>query len=86
MSYQGTLHKAADTIEPRMQRAFFKSVRTMREKIDIEALAIAIEEKIIAKALKAIGENKVAETLDPLGGITRDAFIKGGKAAARVLK
>jgi len=85
MSYQDTMHKAAGTIEPRMHRAFFKSVRTMQKNIDIEALALAIGEGNIAKALKASGESEVAKTFDPLGGITRDAFIKGGKAAAKVL-
>ena len=86
MSFQGSLHKASNTIEPRAKRAFMKSVKQMRENIDLEALAIAIQEKNIAKALKAAGEDKVPETLDPLGGITRDTFIKGGKVAAKVLK
>lgn len=76
------LHKEADRFEPRFRRAFIKSMDKVKSQIPLVRLSDLLAKKDVHHASE-IADDLVEAALEPLTGIVRDAFMKGGKLTGR---
>jgi len=78
------IHAAANGAERRLIRAFRVAAARARAHVKLVALADAIAAGDFLRAERAAGIRPEA-TNAPLGAITRDAFLRGGKEGALVV-
>lgn len=72
----------ASKFEPRLARAFVKSVRTLRDRFDRPALERALRAKNKRAALACVpDEATIRDALTPVAAIIADAVRAGGKLA-----
>ena len=68
--------------EPRLARAFVKSMRTLRDRFDRPALERALRAKNKRAALECVPDDaSIRDALVPVAAILRDAVMAGGKLA-----
>ena len=79
------VHKAADNIEPRVARAFERSVERMRSTVSINELAMALSAGDVKRAERLLTVQAVEDALSPVGTIVRDAVLRGGRIGAEIL-
>jgi len=77
------VHVQADRIEPRLERATLKAFDRMSSRVPVQALAEAIDARDLRTAARIIEEIAIEDALKPTDDILSDAFVKGGKVAAR---
>ena len=73
------VHKAADVFEPRLERQVVRAFKKQQNKVDIDALALALskgDEESVFKMLKLDG---FQDELTPLVKTKMDAFQRGGR-------
>ena len=80
-----TLTDASDRREPRFRRAFVKAMKQIRASISMQELIRILETKNLQKAIQFVDGIDFESPLGPLKGISKDAFIKGGRSGAKVL-
>ena len=76
------IHDVADVLEPRIERAYLKTIRTLRSRISINALAMLIAEKNPETGAVLLSETDVTDTLVPASNIVRDSVLRGGRIGA----
>jgi hypothetical protein len=83
---QRALHAAADTIEPRMTRAFERAMVRARDRVSINDLALTLQAQDARGALALIDRAGLADALSPAGTIVRDTVLRGGRIGAAALE
>jgi hypothetical protein len=79
------VHAEADRFEPRLARALRRSIEKLRERVSINALAMALHARDARTAVALLKQAIVADVLSPAGTIIRDAVLRGGKVGAERL-
>jgi hypothetical protein len=80
------LHAAADSIEPRMARAFERAAQRLRARVSINDLALAIQSGDVRAAMLLLPASVIVDALTPVGGIVRDAVLRGGRIGSSGLE
>lgn len=75
----------ARRFEPRLNRAFRRAALRLRERVSINALAMALAAKDARRALALLAIAEVKDALSPAGTIARDAVLRGGRVGAEQL-
>jgi len=84
------IHKAADSIEPRLAAALVRGMERARAGVAVYDVAQALQwggtvtgraDRVLALLTKAT----LADALSPVATISRDAYLKGGKLGAEAL-
>ena len=79
------IHAEADRFEPRLERAFVKAQESLRDHVDLDALADALADGNVRRALAAIPDEAIDKTMQPVVAILADAHIRGGRVGANLL-
>ena len=79
------IHIVADKIEPRMARAYVRSVEKLQKSISINGLAMAISLRNVKSAIRLIPAERVKDVLSPLATIVKDTTLRGGRVGAEIL-
>lgn len=81
------VHRAADYYEALLRVRFVKQMKAARGKVDQRRLADAIAAKDPGKALAIVMKStNLPSLMRPVEKIVRDAFMKGGKVGAGVVR
>lgn len=79
------IHREADRFEPRLERAFVKAQDALREKVDLDALANAIADGNVGRAMAAIPDDAIERSMEPTVAILTDAHLRGSRVGANLL-
>ena len=79
------VHAAADRAEPRLARAFQRSVSKMRTLVSTDKIAKAMATGDSKRVLKLFTEKALGDALEPAAAIAGDALSTGGRVGARIL-
>jgi hypothetical protein len=80
------VYAVADPIEIRVTRAYEKSVERLVEQISITELAEALATGDVRRAMRLFSDEKIKDSLEPVGNIISDAVLRGGKVGAEILR
>ena len=80
------LHVEADRFEPRVARAYRKSVARMEAQVDVDALERAFRAGNRKRVLAILDQIDIDDALSPLLAIFRDAVLRGGRLGADLLE
>src|SRR6185369_579195 len=83
--YEDAAQRIADRLEPAMRREFLLAVEAVRGKVDVEALARAVDRNDVHAANAAIQVEQFAAQLQGARGVIETAFAAGGQAASTLL-
>ena len=72
----------AKRFEPRLSRAFRRSIDKMRASVSINDLAMRLAAKDVKGALALLPLAQAKDALAPCGTIARDATLRGGRVGA----
>ena len=75
----------AKRFEPRLSRAFRRSIDKMRASVSINDLAMRLAAKDVRGALALFPVVIVKDALSPAATIVRDAILRGGRVGATLL-
>lgn len=79
------IHAVADRLEPRVRQAFLDAIDQLQGRIDVTALARALENGDVAGADRIIGVNDLAADLKPAVDALKQVFHGAGAVAAEEL-
>lgn len=79
--YRAT-HAAADRLEPKLARAVYRGTQKLRDRLSINALAVAIAAKDVKRAMTLLGLESIEEALAPTADVVRGAVLRGGRIGA----
>jgi hypothetical protein len=80
-AYQA-IHGAADSIEPRLARAFQRSADRMRSRISLAKLEDALASGRVDRVMALVDGAGLDDALAPVAEILRDSFLRGGRLGA----
>tara|TARA_R110000824_G_scaffold167181_2_gene343957 strand:- start:3367 stop:3675 length:309 start_codon:yes stop_codon:yes gene_type:complete len=89
------VHRAADKFEPQLERRFLNAAKEMKNVISIDDFTQAIaraqfdgvnERKIIDAIMRLLPLSDLKEILAPIGTVTKEAFMKGGRLGAKQVR
>jgi len=83
--YEDAAARIADRLEPQMRAAFLHAVDSVKGRVDMEALARAIDRNDVTAAHAAIGVEHFADALQGARGVMSAAFGQSGEAAVTIL-
>ena len=83
-AYRDTL-AAARRIEPEMARRVARGLRKARERVSINALAMALAAENVKAALGMLELQALRDDLAPAGTTARDAVLRGGRLGAETV-
>lgn len=76
------IHRKADKIEPRVARASVKSAATLRARVPVTELTLALAgDNLEAAAQVVLAELDTLDPYTPVARILEDTVIKGGRLA-----
>lgn len=82
---QAAIHRVADRLDPQVRQQFLAAIDQLRDRIDLQALAKALEKGDIAAAERAIALDGLPDDLQPIVATLRQVFQQAGDIAAEEL-
>jgi len=76
---------ASERREVRFRRAFIKASKQLQKDFPLEEMTRILETGNLRKAIAFVDALDLETVLGPVAGISKDAFVKGGKEGSKVL-
>jgi len=84
-SSSSRLERELGRFTPRLERALFKGLRSLKDRVSVDTIARAIDLSAPDVIMGRISMEAVQDALQPSGAIAQDAAIAGGKSGAEII-
>lgn len=80
------IHTEADKLEPRMETRVRRALERTRERVQINTLANLLAAGDVRAVLRLLPAKAVREDMEPVKTVVREAFARGGREGAKMVR